>query len=266
MPIDVANIRRNGWLQGDAFTVGSSRNLIGEELVDDGSRLILASQDCDIVHRGSGEPSVDVFVATPIQRLSPFETKARNARRLHLNLTSNGQNIPHEIKFWSRRSLAREALAAHLPAADITLDRESRHWLSQWLSKRYDRPAFPDRFAERLERRDARRVLRNILNTYEHCFRDIYLAIDPDDEELPEQTPYAVRIQLVMFSADASDALLVATAEHGRRQLEAFMRDIVGVHVDLVEVITDTEFTLADLDTYHRWDFSDLTPANDEGI
>jgi hypothetical protein len=68
MPMDVPSIVRHGWRQGSLFTLEASQALLGEKRTHANSRLILASQDCDIVHRGNGEPFVDTFEAKPILR------------------------------------------------------------------------------------------------------------------------------------------------------------------------------------------------------
>ena len=221
------------------------------------------SDDCDIVHRGNGEPYVDVFLAVPIAEPSPLEMNARNARRLHLPISINRNVQYHEIDVWSRHSLPRESLRTDRPAGDVQMDDSTRRCFREWLGKRYDRSAMPDAFNARLEQREARRVMREILDGCADCFRDVYLAIEPDNCELSEDAPYGVRVALVMSAADAGNPNLVDRAEEGRGALEAFLRNCPGVDVESVEVWTDTDFTLADLDTYQLWDFSDLTLAND---
>ena len=41
MAFDVAEIKRNGWQQGDVFEIGSSRALLGANYRGDAARLIL---------------------------------------------------------------------------------------------------------------------------------------------------------------------------------------------------------------------------------
>src|SRR5882757_9746340 len=115
MPIDVPTITGHGWRQGSCFALDASGALLGEKRTHGGSRLILASQDCDIVHRGNGEPFVDTFEATPVNALIPTESKARNARRLHLPIHLQGQAQPHEIRVWSRLTVPRERLCEYAP-------------------------------------------------------------------------------------------------------------------------------------------------------
>ena len=263
MPIDVQAIINHGWQQGSLFTPGASRTLLAERY-SQGARLILASQDCDIVHRGKGEPYADAFVATPIRKIAATEAKARNARRLHIPLTIAQALHAHEILFWSRTVLSREKLSEFAPDVAAKLAAGHLKWFQHWLGSRYDRPALPDAFNSRLETRDARRAIRAILEPCEHCVQDIYLQIDPYNIELDESVPYAVRVALIMSSIDAGRVEMVEAAQRGGRELEAFLRACPGVEVGDVEIMTDTDFTLADLDSYRPWDYTDLSLPDGE--
>ena len=81
-------------------------------------------------------------------------------------------------------------------------------WFRQWLGSRYDRPALPDAFNSRLTARDARRAIREILTPYEQCFDDLYLYIDPSDDELEPNIPYVARVALIMSELDTGNAKL----------------------------------------------------------
>lgn len=131
-----------------------------------------------------------------------------------------------------------------------------------WFS--YDRPALPDAFNHRLAARNARAAVREILTPCEHCFTDLYLYIDPADEALPDDVPYVVRVALIMSELNTGNAELLALAETGRAALDAFLKTCSALDVVSVEIISDVEFTLADLDVYRPWDYTDLSlPAAD---
>jgi hypothetical protein len=257
--MDVPAIIGQGWRQGSLFTLEASQAFLGEKRTHDASRLILASQDCDIVHRGNGEPFVDTFEAKPIPALAPTEARARNARHLHLPLSVNGLAQPHQIKFWSRLALPRERLGEFAPDPQTVLTPGALKWFRQWLGSRYDRPALPDVFNNRLAARDARRAIREILGPCEHCFDDLYLHIDPADDELEPGMPYLARVALIMSELDTGKADIVALAQKGQTELDAFLKSCPGIEVQAVEIISNVEFTLADLDLYRPWDYSDLS-------
>lgn len=262
MPIDVPAILGHGWRQGALFTLEASQALLGQQRTHEESRLILASQDCDIVHRGNGEPFVDTFEARPIAVLAPTESKARNARQLHLPINVNGTARPHQIKFWSRLAVPRERLVESAPDPQATLTPGALKWFRQWLGSRYDRPALPDAFNNRLAARDARRAVRDILSPCEHCFEDMYLYIDPADDEVADDVSYVVRVALIMSQLDTGNAELVALAQKGQADLTAFLESCPGLDVQAVEIMTNVEFTLADLDLYRPWDYTDLSLPN----
>ena len=259
MAFDVAEIRQHGWQQGSLFSVESTRGLLRAQYPGGEARLILATHDCDVLHQGGHEPNIDTFIATPVQRTSPLDTKARNARRLHIPIAINGAPRDHEIRFWSRTVLPRECLKAHAPANDAVLG-INLPIFREWLGKRYDRAAWPDSFNDRLKRHGTDRAIREILTPSEHCFRDIYLAIEPETEELAEDAvPYVVRVAMVMTEANAGRADIVEEAQRCEAALTGVLRACTGIEVEAVETITDTDFTLADLDTYRLWDFTDLS-------
>jgi hypothetical protein len=259
MAFDVAEIRKHGWQQGAIFSIESTRELLGVNHPSDEARLVLATHDCDILHQGDHEPNIDVFVAIPTQKSSPLDAKARNARRLHVPRAVNGTPRHHEIKYWSRTTLPRACFKMHVPALDAALG-GSLPIFRQWLGKRYDRSAWPDSFNERLKRQGADKALRTILTPSEHCFRDIFLAIEPEIEELGEDAvPYAVRVAMVMTEAHAGREEIVAQAQRCATELGNLRRACPGIELETVEVITDTDFNLADLDTYRLWDFTDLS-------
>jgi hypothetical protein len=165
----------------------------------------------------------------------------------------------HEIKFWSRTVLPRDCLNMHAPAKDAILG-SSMLIFREWLGKRYDRAAWPDSFNERLKRQGTDRAIRAILTPSEHCFRDIFLAIEPENEELTQDpVPYVVRVAMVMTEANAGRADLVDEAQRCAAALTNVLRACPGIEVDVVETITGSDFNLADLDTYRLWDFTDLS-------
>jgi hypothetical protein len=259
MAFDVAEIKKRGWQQGSLFSIESTHKLLGAAYPGGGARLILATHDCDILHKGGHEPNIDAFVATPIERVSALDTKARNARRLHIPIYIDGAPRDHEIRFWSRTVLQRECLKSHAPAEDAFLG-TNLPILREWLGKRYDRAAWPDAFNERLKRQGTDRKIRTILAPSEHCFRDIFLAVEPETDELAEDAaPYVVRVAMVITDANAGRTDIVEEAQRCAAALTDALRACPGIDVEAVETITDTDLTLADLDTYRLWDFTDLS-------
>jgi hypothetical protein len=258
MAIDVADIKNRGWYQGAVFSADSTREILAESYPGVDARLVLATHDCDLVHPGTQEPFIDVFVAVPVKHLSSTESKARNARRLHIPIIIQGEPKNYELKVWSRRTLPRHILNSHIPAADAEL-RESLPILRSWLGKRYDRAAWPDAFNERLGSHSHKK-LRELLGPSEHCFREIFLSIEPADSELKiDEGPYVVRVALIMSEADTGRPEFVAGAQRCKDALTQFLKLCSGIEVELVEVMSDTDFTWADLDTYRLWDFTDLS-------
>lgn len=165
----------------------------------------------------------------------------------------------HEPKIDAFIATPVQCLKAHAPAHDAALG-TNLPIFREWLGKRYDRAAWPDSFNERLKRQRTDQAIRAILTPSEHCFRDIFLAIEPDSEELAQDAvPYVVRVALVMTEANAGRVDIVEETQRCATALTDVLRACPGIEVEAVETITDTDFTLADLDTYRFWDFTDLS-------
>jgi hypothetical protein len=265
MPLDVAAIQANGWRQGALFSVEATRQLIGADQADS-SRLILASQDCDVVHPGVHEPHVDVFVASPVDRLSSLETKGRNARRLRLMIDLGDQRVPHEIKFWSRITLERQRLCEFTADKEAILSGDALAAFRRWLGLRYTRLGLPDAFNRRLGGNNGQKKLREIFEPDESCFAQIFLWMDPESEELPDGVPYRIRVVLVMRELDTHDKDRVDRATFVRERLVEFVEQLDGIELsnEGVEIMSDEDFTLADLETFFVWDFTDLSLPDNE--
>jgi len=79
-------------------------------------------------------------------------------------------------------------------------------------------------------------------------------------EEISDgKMPYVVRVAMVMTEPDAGRPDIVRDAERCAQAVNAFLKTCPGIEVSAVEVITDVDFTLADLDSYRPWDFTDLS-------
>ena len=131
MPIDHELIERSGWRQGAVFGAEASRVLLTprlEEIAVDGfaipetARLILASHTCDVVHRMSHEPRVEVLPAVPIRALEGNFRGARNPRRLQVNLGRGENPFPCEMRAPTRFWIPRERLQESVPEPDIGLE------------------------------------------------------------------------------------------------------------------------------------------------
>lgn len=265
MPIDVDAIEANGWRQGCLFDVESSQALLGPRSTSAGSRLILASQDCDIVHRGPREPFVDTFEAVPIAGLSSTEQKARNPRLLHLPIEVRGAAVAHEVYVWSRLAIERENLARRRPDQAARLSEATLRWFRQWLGRRYTRIGFPGEFNRRIdgERRQGTRRLREILEPCEDCFEELLIAISPADVELPREIAYEIQVVLLMREAVARDPAKYERVRGAADKFRAFLAARPGIVVQAVEPMADTQFNYAELRSFFHWDFADDLSLDD---
>lgn len=253
-------IQANNWVQG----IVVERNSITFPLVDlqnctwesECDFLVLFTQDCDLLNPSiKKEPFAEFFCAISIPRILSPNAYGKNPRIIHLE-TKKGRTI--EIQINHRIRVDRSLLATQ----SISPDNDGLHGLGlslvlTWFSKKYVRPAFPDAF---------NRILKSIrkLDTSLQEFdarhpevKRIFLHLNPENEELPEASPYVLDIILLIlgFSPDDEDE---ENRESIRSSFLEFFRH-ERLSIGSCECLYENEMTVYDLGLFKVWDKDYLT-------
>ena len=145
----IEEIRRKGWAQGAVIAPEAARALVFRVpmVVEDDAVLVVISQSCDVVQRSfEKEPWVEVLKARRTQEIDGNLAHGKHPRMVQFEL----DGVVHEASCNDRTMFPREELAKIEPDArrmgDHTID-----MLSEWIAKRYVRPAFPDELNRRLD-------------------------------------------------------------------------------------------------------------------
>jgi len=279
MPIDRARILAHGWRQGRLFTPEDSARLIGTvspppylpRELHDGFRLIVASHSCDVVCERDDEPHVDVYPVIPLPgQADPLQLAVRNARRLHLQLSVSGVELPCELIAASRFCLPRSLLAELSPDSSASLAELYLNHFVAWLASRFDRPAFPDEFNARLD--PAKKKIRKALNDAHRSLRAVLIDIEPFDESpQAEGTAYEIWLLGLMRDHDHQndterDRVIAALA----RIKQALESCVLGgkakaFRVNPPEVRSDSALSVADYGGYYNFGFDDLSLRDNTG-
>ena len=143
MPIDHRRIRTNGWRQGSVFSDEDTAAL--SENPVPGSRLILVTHDCDLVHNGEHEPHIEVCLAEHLENGVDGNYRwARHPRRIDVQLDIDGEQAAFCLHAAKRQWLDRAKLQDIQPDASSLLAEAELTRLTVWLAKRYTRTALPD--------------------------------------------------------------------------------------------------------------------------
>ena len=268
MPIDATQIVSLGWRQGSIFSVDASRKLLAanlarietpEFIVSDNSRLILSSHDCDISHPGPHEPRIEVCPA--IVLTGPIDGQfagTRNARRLHINLLIDNACQAFELRAPTRFSLPRETLQEFAPdAAAKIVARHEEHFV-HWLSKRIRRSALPTEFDRRINK-GIRKRIKSILKPSGDAIYSLLVAIDPDDEDLPDGNDYNLQVVALMYAEDFAQAPIRKVVDSTVEQLQRLLDNCSGIALDACATGSTETMTVEEYRGFLTWDLDDVS-------
>lgn len=258
MPIDVAAIRRNAWAQGSIVDPVTLSQLT---IDSDGKCAVVLTQDCDLVHEGAGEPYVELCLAE-IKAGDPDGNfvYGKNARNLHLPITTTvGPRFLH-LAAANRVSVPREAIASCAPSKELILEPEPIQILVDWVVSRYSRDAFPDAFNSRIADALAKKIPA-AMKKYGKDVVCVYAAMNSWGELVPEEA-YKIHLIVVMRAASFEAKQPLADAQKLAAEL-ARMLEISSpegqVQVVDSKVVSEKNISLHDERFLKRLDFDYLT-------
>ena len=153
----VRALRESGWRQGRFARHCDHRTLLDGSAdrvpvsVPTPFRLVMVTQDCDLVREPDIEPWVELILCREVAKVEPLYLNGRNPRLLHLQPICSQEPAPWlEISIHDRFRIAKEKLTGLSADETVRLEADAVRLLSRWIAKRYTRPAFPDAFNRRL--------------------------------------------------------------------------------------------------------------------
>lgn len=265
-----AHCLQEGWVQGTvlrrddvAAVCAAAVDLLPDPPVSEHDRLMVLTQDCDMVHgRLADEPWVEVVPIRPVfdfkkNRDNPC-LHGRNPRRLVFK-------IPGEepewwvMEAWNRFRFPRQNLLGRTPDPDRSLFTPQRKDLARWVSRRYTRAAFADEFNRRLAtqkveledlwKSDLARVISGIF-------------IQGADEERDACRPYPIKV-LLAISSEAQDLPeMYDQAQEVGDRFKEILEACPGIVVRDLRVDPEIDITVADLRAFSRMDKDYRSPGD----
>lgn len=248
------------WRQGHVLTQASSSSL---RLIDRDSEekyAIVITHDCDLPHQD--ELQVELIVGSKVPKAENLYSCARSIRCLHLMYLAP-PSLPFfiELSYAKRHCVDKEqfdALAKH--NQNLQLPPEQKRILKQWLSARYGRAAFPNSFQTRLSAdKKLKDKLTKIIASSQMHLIGIYFDLGENRfEELPDDTPYYLRISIVYDSLEGNRPR--TTAVDCAAKITHLFHECFGtpdraikIALDSCEAIADIHFSIADLRKVDAW-------------
>jgi len=246
-----------GWEQG-ALVSADEGDQFGEFAHFDlgkGNLYLVISQTCDLVN-----PDFDIEPFVEVLRLTPLESEpaneaigGKNSRVLQFQIDIEGvprsfQALPFERFFVDRQLLLEFSAVAHV-------DDESRGMINAWLTKRFVRAAFPDSFDKRWKQR--RKQIEKIIKRLKRVC-DIYIKIEPFSE-VDDDIDYDLELYLLMNAEDFDDPDIHREYTAHKKDLEDQFNQCPNLDLQEIELVSDAEITLREIQQLRRWDYSYLS-------
>lgn len=205
-------------------------------------------------HDYDAEPDIELHIARLVAEPDGNLFHAKNPRRLQFEIG----NRTFEIKMHERCRAPRGCLIGHVPP-ELTLTEDDIRTIIRWTANRYLRSAFPDIFNERLAA--AKRSMKRIETALKRdgsVITGIFLRVDPPDEIAPEE-----RYQVIMRLTAREDVFEQPEAETRALELTEVIRQefdcIEGIEIVDYALVSEADFSLADLRATLRWDYDYLS-------
>lgn len=201
-----------GWRQGSilepsslkfAFNKLNTDNTIRlkERAVRPRERLVVASQNCDIISNNVGEPFIEVLVCS--------EQRADFCDDLIQGNSSRYFVIDKEnclVAKATHRILIEKAALEHIQPGSWTSDDEDLARFSRWLARRYIRPDFPNEFVEAFQNpiRDLFISLRetnaSVVSAFSRFVREVRVSKNSTDGP-----PFNIQVLLITLQGELTE-------------------------------------------------------------
>lgn len=249
-------VRRAGWRQGRLVELGDLPALLAasvDRVPEPGEtpvRLVVVTQDCDLVGEPDIEPFVEFIVGWEIDAIEPLYQHGRNPRSLHLQTVGEYEPGPSlRFSIHDRFRVAKEALTHMVVDPHLRLEPDDAQLLRRWIAKRYTRPAFPDAFNTRLAAVD-NRLERLFKSEGGQVVTGVFLDV-PDDEFVDER-PYEIAVLVTAISDAWEDRGAVAALDRFEERLSSILDSCNGITVSDMGALPEDDPTLAQLRRYRR--------------
>lgn len=249
-------IRHRGWRQCSIAADALRERLLRDELLRNVTAddiLIVATQDCDLVWQSfETEPYAEIVIGRRVDTADGNCRFGKNPRRLQFELP--GTRDTYEVLAISRISVPRDILAEYTPDPERKLDEATSRTIPEWLAKRYTRAALPDAFNERS--RSAQAKIRDRLKLDGELVEAIFLTVVPNAELAPHEA-YSLVVRVVAREETLLDDAFEVRLRRLTDRMTDLFRKCKGITLVDCAVVSDEEFTFADMSRSVEWDVYD---------
>lgn len=203
----VAIIASNGWKQGSILHQRDLMELTEGTFLRENCECdvgIIISQSCDLTHHDlSGEPFAELLVASIIEEVNGMFTKAKNPRKLHVEMF-DGEGSSNILEFMpcNRLFISRDILSSKKPDENRYILRRDIDVIALWIAQRYKRAALPDNFNQRLSQVSKKRS--RIHKKISPHVSGLYIDLYPYEELAPGER-YSINLLALLPDSKADN-------------------------------------------------------------
>ncbi len=253
---DADAIRANGWRQGSLLQpvdLPLPRKVQPHFEILQGAYFYVLTHDCDLVQPDFGkEPSVEVLVISPIEKIDGNFAHGRHPRTIDFQIGADA----FRANCHTRHTFQRSILAGIRPVNELTVEDYTRDVISEWISKRYIRPAFPDEFNRRLHGRG--KAIQKFLKDHGSRFWQILISCNPSREELPANEKYDLLIWLVE-DPNLKESVDEEPSSSLAKEFGKIIEGCPGIQLNDCRMVTEEDVTLGHTRIFSAWDFDYLS-------
>jgi len=217
--------------------------------------FLIISQTCDLVNADfTSEPFFEALRLSPLEKDPENEYKGgKNSRILQFQINVNDLPQPFQALPYERFFINRELLLDY--SSKEFIREEEQIMINAWLTRRINRAAFPDKFEQRWKLR--RSQITKIIKRLE-LVNDIYIKIAPFSD-IEDDSDYELEIYLLMDAENFDNPETHAEYTKLKNDLEDQFNRCPNIDLQSIELTSDAEITLRELQQLRRWDYSYLS-------
>lgn len=214
-------IKKNGWQQGSCLFVDEHNPLFTQGYVEKTGLHVVMTQHCDLLHDSfDAEPQVELLYTSHITKANNQYIGGKNPRILHLPIITADNIQYYECLIKNKCSIDRELLLRLSPSEKYILPEKTLKSLITWITKRYNRTAFPDSFNNRIYRGKNKEKMQKLLESHTDDVHGLFTILSTN-KELNEGEIYEIKLYLLLEDhADNTDEKFTDTLEKIVRLIE----------------------------------------------
>ncbi len=255
--------RNTPWRQGCVLSEEAVTAIgLQHRIHPDKTVVIVITHGCDLAQPTDKEPHVEVIIGRQISKLNGSNTHAKSPRTLHIEFEGT-EPLLAEFVVTEKHIVAKQALVAFEPDANVRLSPDNLSTLQLWLASRYRRSAFPDEFERRLVESKLAEKITKAVKPHSVMITAVFFDVDEGREvdRAGQDDVYTLDIILLhatepdFFAAEKSVIEVKASIESAfkKKFFDQKSGNWKGIELRYVDAISEVALTYRQSKLLKKW-------------